>query len=108
MPTTSETQCRTQPRLLQKSNEFSISKAMLLQKLRKAPSLYDRVKGISFAQLDVPIAQATDEIIEDAEWMLDTYEPRAEIDSIEVTPTDAPNGHFAITAKINTIKEADA
>ena len=40
--------------------------------------------------------------------MLDTYEPRAEIDSIEVTPTDAPNGHFAITAKINTIKEADA
>lgn len=69
---------------------------------------YDRVRGISFAQLDVPIAQATDEIVEDAEWMLDTYEPRAEIDSIEVTPTDAPNGHFAIIANINTTKEADA
>jgi hypothetical protein len=39
--------------------------------------------------------------------MLDIYEPRAEIDGIEVTPTDAPNGHFAIKANINTIKEAE-
>ena len=69
---------------------------------------YDRVKGISIAHIDVPIAQATDEIVEDAEWMLDTYEPRAEIDSIEVTPTDALNGHFAIIANIKTTKEADA
>lgn len=69
---------------------------------------YDRVKGISMTQLDTPIAQAIDEIVEDAEWMLETYEPRAEIDSIEVTPTDAPNGHFVITANINTIKEAEA
>ena len=69
---------------------------------------YDRVKGISSAPLDVPIVRATDEITEDAEWLLDTYEPRAEIDSIEVTPTDAPNGHFAIKANINTIKEVEA
>ena len=69
---------------------------------------YDRVKGISFTQLDMPIVRATDEIVEDAERILGTYEPRAKIDSIEVTPTDAPNGHFTITANINTIKEADA
>ena len=69
---------------------------------------YDRVKGISIAQLDVPIGQATDEIIEDTEWMLDTYEPRADIESIDVTPTDAQNGHFAIIATMNTTKEADA
>ena len=69
---------------------------------------YDRVKGISSAHIDVPIVQATDEIVEDAEWMLGTYEPRAEIESIEVEPTDAPNGHFAIKATIKTTKEADA
>ena len=69
---------------------------------------YDRVKGISFAQLDKPIAQSADEIVEDTKWMLDTYEPRAEIESVEVTPTEVSNGHFAITAKINTNKEADA
>ena len=79
-----------------------------LMQIARGEVPYDRVKGISFAQLGVPIAQATDEIVEDAEWMLDTYEPRAEIDSIEVTPTDAPNGHFTIAANIKTIKEADS
>ena len=69
---------------------------------------YDRVKGVSSARLDVPITQAVDDIVEDAEWMLDTYEPRADVDGIEVTPTDAQSGHFAIIAKINTTKEADA
>ena len=94
--------------MLSKNNSNPAVCVNHLMQIARGEVPYDRVKGISFAQLDVPIAQATDEIIEDAEWMLDTYEPRAEIDSIEVTPTDAPNGHFAITAKINTIKEADA
>ena len=94
--------------MLSKNNSNPAVCVNNLMQIARGEVPYDRVKGISFAQLDVPIAQATDEIIEDAEWMLDTYEPRAEIDSIEVTPTDAPNGHFATTAKINTIKEADA
>ena len=94
--------------MLSKNNSNPAVCVNNLMQIARGEVPYDRVKGISFAQLDVPIAQATDEIVEDAEWMLDTYEPRAEIDSIEVTPTDAQNGHFAITAKINTIKEADA
>ena len=94
--------------MLSKNNSNPAVCVNNLMQIARGEVPYDRVKGISFAKLDVPIAQATDEIVEDAEWMLDTYEPRAEIDSIEVTPTDAPNGHFAITAKINTIKEADA
>ena len=94
--------------MLSKNNSNPAVCVNNLMQIARGEVPYDRVKGISFTQLDVPIAQATDEIVEDAEWMLDTYEPRAEIDSIEVTPTDAPNGHFAITAKINTIKEADA
>lgn len=69
---------------------------------------YDRVKGVSIAHIDAPITQAIDDIVEDAEWMLSTYEPRAEIESVEVTPTAAQDGNFAIKANINTIKEADA
>lgn len=69
---------------------------------------YDRVKGIGIAQLDAPVALSADDIVEDAEWMLATYEPRAEVDEVEVTPTDAPNGHFSINAKINTTKEVGA
>ena len=94
--------------MLSKNNSNPAVCVNNLIKIARGEVPYDRVKGISFAQLDTPIAQAADEIIEDAEWMLDTYEPRAEIDSIEVTPTDAPNGHFTIAANINTIKEADA
>ena len=67
---------------------------------------YDRIKGISFAKLDGPAAHAADEIDEDAEWMLETYEPRVQVEEIEVIPTDAPNGHFALNATIKT-KEAD-
>lgn len=68
---------------------------------------YDRVKGISSEHLGAPSSQAVDDIVEDAEWMLDTYEPRVEIQSIEVVPDDVQNGHFAIKATINTNKEAD-
>ena len=73
--------------MLSKNNSNPAVCVNNLMQIARGEVPYDRVKGISFAQLDVPIAQATDEIVEDAEWMLDTYEPRAEIDSIEVTPT---------------------
>ena len=67
---------------------------------------YDRVKGISSAQIDGPASQAIDELVEDAEWMLETYEPRVQAEDIEIYPTDAQNGCYSIKATINT-KEAD-
>ena len=67
---------------------------------------YDRIKGVSFAQLDAPIVSAGSDIIEDAEEMLDTYEPRADIESIELDPTDLQNGHASLKVQIST-KEAD-
>lgn len=94
--------------MLSKNNSNPAICANNLLQIARGEVPYDRVKGISFANIDTPIAQATDEIIEDAEWVLETYEPRAEIESIEIAPTDAQNGHFAITANINTTKEADA
>lgn len=66
---------------------------------------YDRVRGISLSSLDVPSALALDETVEDVEWMLHTYEPRVDIESVDITPTDAPNGHFAVTAAIRAVKE---
>ena len=94
--------------MLRKNNSNPAICVNNLTKISRGEVPYDRVKGISFAQLDAPITQATDEIVEDAEWMLSTYEPRVAIESIEVTPTDAPTGHFAIKTTINTTKEADA
>ena len=67
---------------------------------------YDRIKGVG-SQIDRPIDQAGDDIVEDATWLIQTYEPRAEVENIEVTPDDAAGGHFTITANINTMKEAE-
>ena len=66
---------------------------------------YDRVKGVSFAHIDVPFAQQTDAIAADAEWMLGAYEPRVEVEGINVEPNDEQNGHFGINVNINTKKE---
>ena len=68
---------------------------------------YDRVKGVRFSQIDAPAEQAFDDVVEDAEWMLGTYEPRAEVESVEITADDVAVGHFTLKATINTEKEAD-
>lgn len=93
--------------MLSKNNSNAAVCVNNLIQIARGEVPYDRVKGVNFGRIDGPNAQAIDEIVEDAEWMLDTYEPRAAIDSVEVTPTDAQNGHFAIIANINTIKETD-
>lgn len=93
--------------MLSNNNSNAAICANNLLQIARGEVPYDRVKGVSFANIDSP-AHSTDDLIEDAEWVLKTYEPRAEIESIEIAPTDAQNGHFAITANINTTKEADA
>lgn len=93
--------------MLKKNNSNPAVCVNNLIKIARGEVPYDRVKGVSFAQIDTPISQSTDEIAEDAEWMLGTYEPRAEIENIEVAATDAPNGHFEIKATI-TNKEGNA
>lgn len=68
---------------------------------------YDRVKGVQSSWIDAPAEQARDGMVEDAEWMLETYEPRAEVKSVEITADDPAVGHFTLKATINTEKEAD-
>ena len=67
---------------------------------------YDRVKGVGIDGIASPIDQSSDEIVDDAEWMLGTYEPRVEVDSVEAIPSDVMNGHFELKANIKA-KEAD-
>ena len=68
---------------------------------------YDRVKGLDVLQIDSPASQSVDDIADDVEWLIREYEPRAEAESIDVTPTDAAGGHFKINANINIMKEAE-
>lgn len=54
---------------------------------------YDRVKGRDGALIDQP--NATDEAIADAEWLLENYEPRVELESAEAYPEAASSGDFS-------------
>ena len=94
--------------MLRKNNSDPAVCVNNLMQIARGEVPYERVKGISTDAIDTPISHATDEITEDAEWMLGTYEPRAEIESIDITPADTPRGHFSLNANIKVTKEADA
>lgn len=93
--------------MLKKNNSNPAICVDNLMQISRGEVPYDRIKGVGL-RIDAPSAQAAEDITEDAEWMLETYEPRAKVESIELVPTDAPGGHFALNANIKIIKEAEA
>lgn len=54
---------------------------------------YDRVRGIDFTLIDKP--NAAEQAIADVEWVLETYEPRVEVESIETNAEAAISGDFS-------------
>lgn len=58
---------------------------------------YDRVRGRDGALVDQP--NAADEAVADAEWVLDTYEPRVDVESV-TSNSEAVNGDFALLVDI--------
>lgn len=64
----------------------------------------DRVKGMDGTLVDKP--NASDEAIADAEWLLETYEPRVSIESIGDNPEAAASGDFSMLVNIKR-KEAE-
>lgn len=61
---------------------------------------YDRLRGLNARAVDRPGAEAADELTQDAEWMLKTYEPRAEVRAISVNQSYTAEGDFSVTAEI--------
>ena len=66
---------------------------------------YERVKGLDPRHIDRPLGVVEAEIQQDAEWLLETYEPRAEINAINIGPSETSTGGFTITADINEKEE---
>ena len=61
---------------------------------------YERVKGLDPRTVDRPALVADAQLRQDADWLVETYEPRAEIKNITVTQADTINGGFTVTADI--------
>ena len=61
---------------------------------------YERLKGLDPRIIDRPLVAGDAELRQDADWLIDTYEPRAAIKSITMSQSDLINGVFLITAEI--------
>lgn len=61
---------------------------------------FERVKGINPRTIDRPAFDAIPEIQQDADWLLETYEPRATVKSIDVDLNNGVDGGLSITANI--------
>lgn len=67
---------------------------------------YDRIKGRDADLTDAPITSAGGAAETDAEWLLSTYEPRLNVNSVDVAGTIAAVGDLGVNAYISTRKEA--
>lgn len=67
---------------------------------------YERIKGIDGGLVDAPAASAGAGLAADAEWLLETYEPRVEVNNIEVTNTEEPDD-FGLVADLTINTEED-
>ena len=61
---------------------------------------YERLKGLDPRMIDKPMSSVEPEIRQEAEWLIETYEPRATINNITVSADDAVGGGFVIDADI--------
>lgn len=66
---------------------------------------YERVKGLDPRLIDRPITASEMQLRQDADWLVDTYEPRAEIKSLSVTQSDTVGGGFTVIADIVSKEE---
>ena len=70
------------------------------------PVPYDRVRGRDGALSDQP--NATDEAVADAEWVLETFEPRVNIKDIQISPEAGNPGNFNTYVDIERKEDEDA
>lgn len=78
-----------------------------LLKITRGENPFERVKGIDAAITDAPSASAQYDAIAEAEWVLDIYEPRVEVESIDFDAPDAQSGDFSTMAQIKLREEED-
>lgn len=61
---------------------------------------YERIKGIDGALIDTPSNIGIPEMEADAEWVLETYEPRVRVNGVKAGVTEGV-GAFGIVADIS-------
>lgn len=68
--------------------------------LHRAEVAFDRLRGIDTRIFDKPASTAESELRENALWLIQTYEPRVDASSIDITVIQGESGDYKITANI--------
>ena len=66
---------------------------------------YERLKGLDPRMIDKPTATVMPEVQQDVRWTLETYEPRADIESVRVLQSDSVSGGLLVSVKITGEEE---
>lgn len=64
---------------------------------------YERIKGIDRTLIDKPSETAGPELAADVEFVVETYEPRVKLSSVELEGLAAQAGSFALDTSIKNI-----
>ncbi len=65
---------------------------------------YERVKGLDPRLIDQPAQIVAPQVMQDAEWLIETYEPRVTVDAIRIEEKqDGASGGFAVIADVSEV-----
>ena len=65
---------------------------------------YERVKGLDPRLIDPPAQIVAPQIMQEAEWLIETYEPRVTVDAIRIEEKqDGTSGGFVVTADVSEV-----
>lgn len=67
---------------------------------------YDRVRGRDGALVDRP--NAMEDAVADATWLVETYEPRVEVENAETAVASALTGDFSMIMNIKRKEDVEA
>lgn len=93
--------------MLAKNNGDPRQCAANLLKITRGENPYERIKGISATVTDEPSASAQYDAVAEIEWTLDTYEPRVEVEGVDVNAPEAQLGDFSTLTQIKLREEED-
>ena len=76
-----------------------------LVRIVRGECVYDRIKGIDPTFIDQPEEIAAPLFTADAKWLIQTYEPRVDVEEIDMAALMAEQGSFALNINASLEEE---
>ena len=88
-----------------KGNGTPIQCVQNLLQIVRGECPFDRTKGVSSEFYDMPRDEAITGLIEDATWAIETYEPRVNVDDMNIEVIEERNGSYILNASVSESTE---